>query len=91
MSFHIFLSYTYVCKATICHIDIKNPYLHVLVDEDIYMEQPPGYINADFPNHVCKMNCTLYGLKQAGRLWNKLANSILQSAGLVQNEYDPCV
>jgi hypothetical protein len=90
-SFCVFLSYAYLCKATIHHIDIKNAYLHALVDEDVYMEQPPGYINVDFPNHMCKMNCALYELKQTGRLWNKLANSILQSAGLIQNEYDLCV
>ena len=46
-SFRIFLSYAYLRKATIRHIDIKNAYLHALVNEDVYMEQPPGYVNAD--------------------------------------------
>ena len=55
------------------------------------MEQPAGFIDPDHPDHVCKMNRALYGLKQVGRLWNKLADSILRSAGLTQNEYDPCV
>ena len=90
-SFRIFLSYAHLRKAIIRHIDIKNAYLHATINEDIFMEQPPGYVDPKFPNHVCKMNRALYRLKQVGRLWNKLADSILQSAGLIQNEYDPCV
>ena len=90
-SFRIFLTYAHLRQATIRHVDIKNAYLHATVDEDVYMEQPPGYVDPERPNYVCKMNRALYGLKQAGRLWNKLADSILRSAGLTRNDYDPCV
>ena len=90
-SFRVFLSYAHLRNAVVRHVDIKNAYLHAIVDEEVYMEQPPGYVDSEFPNHVCRMNRALYGLKQAGRLWNKLADSILISAGLTANAYDPCV
>lgn len=51
-------------------LDAKNAFLHGHLDETIYMHQPPGYINKEFPNHVCKLNKAIYGLKQSPRAWN---------------------
>jgi Reverse transcriptase (RNA-dependent DNA polymerase) len=47
-------------------IDIDNTYLHGEIDTEVYMTQPPGYIDLRYPNHVCKLLKGLYGLKQAG-------------------------
>ena len=90
-SFRIFLAYAAFRNAKVMHVDIKNAYLHATVDEEIYMEQPPGYIDEEHPDYVCRMNRALYGMKQAGRLWNKLAHAILTAYGFSQNDYDPCV
>ena len=70
---------------------MKNAYLHALVDEEVYMEQPTGFMDPKWPDHVCKMNQALYGMKQVGRLWNQLAHQILVTESLKQNDYDPCV
>ena len=51
-------------------LDISNAFLHGILKE-VYMQQPPGYVDSKFPQHVCKLRKSLYGLKQAPRVWFK--------------------
>nr|GFD36441.1 reverse transcriptase [Tanacetum cinerariifolium] len=46
-------------------------FLNGRLDEDIYMKQPEGYVDPKYPNRVCKLQRSIYGLKQASRQWNK--------------------
>jgi histone deacetylase 1/2 len=65
------------------HIDVSTAFLHGDVDVDVYMTQPPGFIDGD--RMVAHLHKCLYGLKQAPRAWfNKLAGC-LKSLGL-----EPC-
>ena len=52
-------------------MDVKLAYLHRVLEEEIYMEQPEGFIAKGEEDKVCKLICSLYGLKQAGRVWNR--------------------
>ena len=54
---------------TISGLDIKSAYLFGTLDEEIYMEQPEGFVNTNHPKKVLKLRKALYGLKQAGLVW----------------------
>ena len=73
--------------------DVRQAYLHADLTEDIYMRIPPGLPRFDANGNelVLKLNKSLYGLKQAGREWNKLLVSFLKSFGFVQSVIDVCL
>ncbi|GJS69054.1 putative RNA-directed DNA polymerase [Tanacetum coccineum] len=52
----------------IWQMDVKTAFLNGRLDEDIYMEQPEGYVDPKFPNGVCKLQRAIYGLKQASHV-----------------------
>lgn len=69
-------------------LDVKNAFLHGVLDETIYMKQPPGYISKEFPNHVCKLNKAIYGLKQAPRAWNSRFATFITNLGFTCSKSD---
>ena len=48
-------------------MDVKTVFLHASIKEEVYVEQPEGFIDPHIPNHVCRIKEALYGLKQALR------------------------
>lgn len=54
----------------IWQMDVNPAFLNGKLAEEVYMSQPKGFIDAKFPNRVCTLEKSIYGLKQASRRWN---------------------
>ena len=72
-------------------MDVKTAFLNGVLEETIYMEQPEGYVLQGQEKKVCKLNRSIYGLKQASRSWNKRFDEIIKTYDFLQNEDEPCV
>ena len=70
-------------------MDIKGAFLNGKIEEEIYMRQPPGYETDK--SKVCRLRRSLYGLKQAGREWNKRFRSFLINIGFQRATKEHCV
>ena len=55
------------------------------------MTQPEGFFDAKYPNGVCKLQRSIYGLKQASRSWNLRFDEVVKEFGFMKNEDEPCV
>ena len=74
-------------------MDVKTAYLHAPIDCEVYLEQPEGYEKKSKTGEklVCKLEKSLYGLKQSGRNWNSLLHAYLTENGFEQNPADNCL
>ncbi|KAE8684638.1 Chitin elicitor receptor kinase 1 [Hibiscus syriacus] len=70
--------------------DVKTTFLHGDLEEEIYMRQPEGFIEAGKKNLVCRLKKSLYGLKQAPRQWYKKFDSFMGSSGFTRCQADHC-
>ncbi|GJW18660.1 retrotransposon protein, putative, ty1-copia subclass [Tanacetum coccineum] len=75
----------------IWQMDVKTTFLNGYLDEDIYMVQPEGFVDPNHPRKVCKLQRSIYGLKQASRSWNKRFDEEIKRFGFAQNLDEPCV
>ncbi|WVZ64382.1 hypothetical protein U9M48_013903 [Paspalum notatum var. saurae] len=69
-------------------LDVKNAFLHGVLEEDVFMRQPPGYEEVSRPDYVCKLDKALHGLKQAPRAWYARLSGKLQQLGFKASKAD---
>ena len=71
-------------------VDISHAFINSNIDTEIYMKQPEGFKQGG-PNIVCRLNKSLYGLKQSPHLWSEKLASVLSELGFKHMQADPSV
>jgi transposase InsO family protein len=72
-------------------IDVKTAFLNGDLDEEVYMEQPEGFILPNNEKKVCKLVKSLYGLKQTPKQWHEKFDTVILSNGFKYNGADKCI
>jgi hypothetical protein len=69
-------------------MDAKRDFLNGVIQEEIYVRQPPGFENSKYPDRIYKLSKALYGLKQAPRAWYARLKTFLLEHGYVMKSVD---
>ncbi|GJV38059.1 zinc finger, CCHC-type containing protein [Tanacetum coccineum] len=72
-------------------MDVKTAFLNGELEEEVYINQPQGFIISDNENKVCKLIKSLYGLKQAPKQWHQKFDKAVLSNGYLLNQANKCV
>jgi hypothetical protein len=88
-SIHILLAYVAYHGFKLYQMDVKSAFLNGPIKEEIYVEQPPGFEDSEYPNHVYKLSKALYGLKQAPRAWYECLRDFLITNGFKVRKANP--
>ena len=90
-SIRLLLAFAVKKGMKVHQMDVVTAFLNGHLDEEIYMNQPEGFIQSGKEHLVCKLKRSLYGLKQAPRCWNRELTDFLISSSFIQSMADPCV
>jgi hypothetical protein len=88
-SIRILLDYATYHGFKLYQMDVKSAFLNGPIKEEVYVEQPPGFEDSEYPNHVYKLSKALYGLKQARRAWYECLRDFLITNGFKVSKVDP--
>nr|GEZ60423.1 hypothetical protein [Tanacetum cinerariifolium] len=73
----LFLAYASFMGFTVYQMDVKSAFLYGTINEEVYVMQPPGFHDPEFPNRVYKVEKAMYGLHQAPRAWYVYVDDII--------------
>ena len=82
------LAYASIMNFKLYQMDVKSAFLNGLIQEEIYVEQPPGFEISDKPNHVFRLKKALYGLEQAPRAWYERLSKFLLKKDFSRGKVD---
>ncbi|GJW42080.1 putative ribonuclease H-like domain-containing protein [Tanacetum coccineum] len=69
-------------------MDVKSAFLYGTIEEEVYVSQPPGFVDPEFPEKVYKVEKALYGLHQAPRAWYETLSTYLLDNGFHRGQID---
>src|SRR4051794_25285077 len=70
----------------IWQMDVKTAFLNGDIDEELYMVQPNGFVDPKDIDKVCKLQRSIYGLKQASRSWNQRFDKVIKNFGFIETD-----
>ena len=73
------------------HIDVKGAYLNGILEDDVYMKQPEGFVEKGKEHLVCKLKKGIYGLKQSGRVWHETLRREMEKLGFKPGDADTTI
>jgi hypothetical protein len=85
----ILLAYATYHGFKLYQMDVKSAFLNGPIKEEVYVGQPPGFEDSEYPNHVYKLSKVLYGLKQAPRAWYECLRDFLITNSFKVGKADP--
>jgi hypothetical protein len=88
-SIRILLAYAAHHSFRLFQIDVKSAFLNGPIKEEVYVEQPHGFEDERYPDHVCKISKALYGLKQAPKAWYECLRDFLITNAFKVGKADP--
>ncbi|KAK1684880.1 hypothetical protein QYE76_045728 [Lolium multiflorum] len=75
----------------IWQMDVKTAFLNGDIEEELYMVQPKGFVEPKNADKVCKLQRSIYGLKQASRSWNRRFDKVIKDFGFIQCHGEACI
>ncbi|KAK9100306.1 hypothetical protein Scep_023736 [Stephania cephalantha] len=90
-SIRMLISIAALYDMEIHQMDVKTSFLNGELEEEIYMDQPEGFVVKGQENKVCRLVKSLYGLKQAPKQWHEKFDHTMMANGFKINECDKCV
>ncbi|GJW09392.1 retrovirus-related pol polyprotein from transposon TNT 1-94 [Tanacetum coccineum] len=85
----LFIAYVAHKSFTVYQMDVKIAFLYGPLKEEVYVNQPDGFVNPYHPDQVYHLKKALYGLKQAPRAWYDELSNFLVSKGFSKGSIDP--
>ncbi|KAJ9558487.1 hypothetical protein OSB04_013101 [Centaurea solstitialis] len=79
----LFLAFASYKGFKVYQMDVKSAFLYGTIEEEVYVSQPPGFEDPDYPDRVYKLRKALYGLHQAPRAWYDTLSTYL-----LENEFE---
>jgi hypothetical protein len=90
-SIRILMALASIYDLYVHQMDVKTAFLNGDLDEEVYMEQPEGFVLPNNEKKVCKFVKSFYGLKQAHKQWNGKFDIVILSNGFKHNGADKCI
>ncbi|GKC20702.1 putative ribonuclease H-like domain-containing protein, partial [Tanacetum coccineum] len=84
----LFLAYASFKDFVVYQMDVKSAFLYGKIEEEVYVCQPPGFEDPEFPDRVYKVEKALYGLHQAPRAWYETLSTYLLDNGFQRGQID---
>ena len=82
------LAYASIMNFKLYQMDVKSAFLNGLIQEEAYVEQPPGFEDSQKLDHVYRLKKALYGLKQAPRAWYERLSKFLLEKNFTRGKVD---